>query len=80
MRTLVEKGVYFFFVVVSFMVLWNVTAFLWDSFIPWNYKSDAVFLFAVIPLLVIGAFLSASLLFKIIRKTKNDHSFDRGER
>ncbi|MFL8935223.1 hypothetical protein ACKA06_00360 [Rossellomorea oryzaecorticis] len=70
MRALKEKFIYFIFVIFIFIVLWKMTASLWDAFIPWNYKTDLIGLFVVIPLLAAAAFIIAGVMFKVIKNSR----------
>lgn len=70
MKALMEKFIYFIFVIFIFIVLWKMTASLWDAFIPWNYKTDLIGLFVVIPLLAAAAFILAGVMFKVIKNSR----------
>jgi hypothetical protein len=67
MNTLFEKIIYFAFTIFIFLVLWKVTFVLWDAFVPWNYKTDLIGIFVVIPALLAAAFILSSVSFKVIR-------------
>jgi hypothetical protein len=47
MKRLVERLIYLVFTLFIFSVLWKGTAFLWDAFVPWNYKTDLLGLLVV---------------------------------
>jgi hypothetical protein len=67
MKTLFEKIIYFAFTIFIFIVLWKITAAFWDAFVPWNYKTDLIGIFVVLPALVTAAFILSSVSFKVIR-------------
>ncbi|WP_226671094.1 hypothetical protein [Metabacillus litoralis] len=68
MRIVMEKIIYFVFTLFIFIVLWKITAVLWDAFVPWNYKTDLLGIFVVIPVLFAVSFVFASLSFKFIKE------------
>lgn len=68
-KTLFEKFLYFTITFVIFIVLWKVMAVIWEAFLPWNYKTDLIGIFVVIPALVAAAFILSSLCFKAIRNS-----------
>lgn len=45
-------------------------AVLWEALVPWNYKTDLLGFFVVIPLLITAAFILSSLSFKVIKGSK----------
>ncbi|WP_244888159.1 hypothetical protein [[Bacillus] enclensis] len=65
-----EKFIYFIFAIFIFIVLWKMTASVWDAFIPWNYKTDLIGLFVVIPLLAAAAFILAGVMIKVIKSSR----------
>jgi hypothetical protein len=67
MKILFEKIMYFAFTIFIFIVLWKITSALWDASVPWNYKTDLIGIFVVIPILVAAAFILSSVSFKVIR-------------
>ncbi|MGR3762909.1 hypothetical protein [Rossellomorea sp. NS-SX7] len=69
LKTLFEKIIYFAFTVFIFIILWNIMAALWEAFVPWNYKTDLIGIFVVIPALVAAAFILSSVSFKVIRNS-----------
>jgi hypothetical protein len=69
MKAVIEKIIYFVFTLFIFMVLWKITAAFWEAFVPWNYKTDLIGIFVVIPLLAAAAFILSSLFFKAIMKS-----------
>ncbi|MEI5906670.1 hypothetical protein WAK64_06315 [Bacillus spongiae] len=70
MKIVIEKIIYFVFTIVIFIVLWKITSELWESFVPWNYKTDLLAAFVVAPVLIVVSFILASLSFKVIKENK----------
>lgn len=69
MKLVLEKILYYTFTLFIFIMLWKVTAKLWEAFVPWNYKTDLFGLFIVFPALIVLAFIAASLCFKVIKNS-----------
>jgi hypothetical protein len=67
MKTVIEKIIYFVFTLFIFMILWKITFVFWEAFVPWNYKTDLIGIFVVIPMLAAVAFILSSLIFKVIK-------------
>jgi hypothetical protein len=67
MKTVIEKIIYFVFTLFIFMILWKITFVFWEAFVPWNYKTDLIGIFVVIPMLSAVAFILSSLIFKVIK-------------
>ena len=67
MKQLTEKVLFFIFTLLIFRVLWEITGFLWNAFVPWNYKTDLLALFVVIPLLFVASLSLTHLSFNIIK-------------
>ncbi|MGG4168913.1 hypothetical protein ABEW00_15840 [Rossellomorea vietnamensis] len=63
-KRLVERLIYLVFTLFIFIVLWKVTALLWDAFVPWNYKTDLVGLLIVTPILIALSFILSTLAFQ----------------
>ncbi|MBN8193304.1 hypothetical protein JI667_14230 [Bacillus sp. NTK074B] len=63
MKRLVERLIYLVFTLFIFIVLWKGTAFVWEAFVPWNFKSDMAMLFIVTPVLLGLSFILSSLAF-----------------
>ncbi|KPL58475.1 hypothetical protein [Rossellomorea vietnamensis] len=63
-KRFVERLIYLVFTLFIFIVLWKVTALLWDAFVPWNYKTDLVGLLIVTPILIALSFILSSLAFQ----------------
>ncbi|TYS81578.1 hypothetical protein FZC85_01820 [Rossellomorea aquimaris] len=64
MKRLVERLIYLVFTLFIFIVLWKGTAFLWDAFVPWNYKTDLLGLLVVTPILIALSFILSTLAFQ----------------
>ncbi|MGG3915431.1 hypothetical protein [Rossellomorea vietnamensis] len=64
MKRMVERLIYLVFTLFIFIVLWKGTAFLWEAFVPWNYKTDLLGLLVVIPILIALSFLLSTLAFQ----------------
>ncbi|WP_262371830.1 hypothetical protein [Rossellomorea aquimaris] len=64
MKRLVESLIYLVFTLFIFIVLWKGTAFLWDAFVPWNYKTDLLGLLVVTPILIALSFILSTLAFQ----------------
>ncbi|WP_229596398.1 hypothetical protein [Rossellomorea vietnamensis] len=69
MKRLVEWLIYLVFTLFIFIVLWKGTAYLWEAFVPWNYKTDIVGLFIVIPILSALSFILSTLVFQYIKNS-----------
>ncbi len=69
-KRILEKTIYSVFTLFIFIILFKVMAVLWDAFVPWNYKTDIVGLFVVIPILIAISFLLSSLSFEYIKNSK----------
>jgi hypothetical protein len=69
MKTVIEKIIYFVFTLFIFMIMWKITAAFWEAFVPWNYKTDLIGIFVVIPVVAAAAFILSSLSFKAIKKS-----------
>lgn len=67
MKQVVEWLIYLVFTLFIFIVLWKVTAVVWEAFVPWNDKTDFVMLFGVTPILLAGSFILSSLSFKFVK-------------
>lgn len=63
MKRLVERLIYLVFTLFIFIVLWKGTAFVWEAFVPWNFKSDMAMLFIATPVLLGLSFILSSLAF-----------------
>ncbi|WLR55577.1 hypothetical protein LC048_00720 [Mesobacillus subterraneus] len=70
MNQVLEKIIYFGFTIFIFIVLWKVTGELWETFVPWNYKTDLLGIFVVAPILIVSSFILSSYSFKVIRGSK----------
>jgi len=70
MRRVLEKIIYFVFTIFVFIVLLKVMDRLWEAFVPWNYKTDLLGIFVVIPILIAVSFILSSLSFKVVRGSK----------
>jgi hypothetical protein len=70
MKQVFEKVIYFVFTIFIFVLLWIITGKLWEAYVPWNYKTDLLGIFVVVPILVIVSFILSSLSFKVIRGSK----------
>jgi uncharacterized membrane protein YwzB len=64
LKRLVEKLIYLVFTLFILIVLWKGTAFLWEAFVPWNYKTDFAVLFIVTPIILAVSFILSSLAFQ----------------
>ncbi|EDL66480.1 hypothetical protein BSG1_03970 [Bacillus sp. SG-1] len=69
MKLMLERIIYYIFTLFIFLVLWNVTAEIWEAFVPWNYKTDLLGLFIVLPALLVLSFIISSLCFKVIKNS-----------
>jgi hypothetical protein len=70
LRIILEKMLYFGFVIIFFLILLNVTGILFENFIPWTFKTDLIFLVFGMPLITILSFILSSLTFNFIRESK----------
>ncbi|MEL3973320.1 hypothetical protein AAEO50_13615 [Rossellomorea oryzaecorticis] len=69
MKTMIEKIIYVVFTLFIFMLLWKITSAFWEAFVPWNYKTDLIGIFVVIPAMTAAAFILSSLSFKMIKNS-----------
>lgn len=69
MKRMVERLIYLVFTLFIFIVLWKGTAFLWEAFVPWNYKTDLLGLLVVIPILIALSFLLSTLAFQYTKES-----------
>ena len=69
MKNIIQKGIYFVFAIVIFILLWKIVTLTWDNFIPLNYKTNLLGALVVFPIMVVVSFILASITFKFIKKT-----------
>ncbi|MCA1064006.1 hypothetical protein QTG56_02135 [Rossellomorea sp. AcN35-11] len=69
MKQVLEKVIYYVFTLFILILLGKMTFKVWEAFVPWNYKTDLIGLFFVMPLLVAVSFILAGLSIKVLRKS-----------
>ncbi|MFG6494806.1 hypothetical protein P8610_05570 [Fictibacillus sp. UD] len=53
MKYFLRKIVYAVFSIILFIVLWNIMSWIWNAYVPLNYKTDLFGLFVVTPIILI---------------------------
>lgn len=70
MNQVLAKVIYFVFTIFIFSTLWKLTGVFWNSYVPWNVKTDLLVIIVVAPILIIFSFILSSLSFTVIRSSK----------
>ncbi|MCA0987328.1 hypothetical protein [Guptibacillus algicola] len=65
MRNVVRQAIYFVVTLFIFLFLWRVVGWLWELYVPFNYKTDFIGLLFVLPVMVGCSFLLASLMVRV---------------
>ncbi|BCB04171.1 hypothetical protein KH172YL63_23040 [Bacillus sp. KH172YL63] len=68
LKRIIDKVIYYVFTALIFSILFKIVISFWDTFVPWNYKTDLIGLFFVIPVLAGVSFILSGLLIEYLRK------------
>ncbi len=69
LKRLLEKVIFFMFSFFIFIILWKGITFVWDRYVPFNYKTDLLGLFIILPIMIIVSFILTALVYRIIRES-----------
>lgn len=69
MNQVLANIIYFVFTIFIFSTLWRFMGVLWNTYVPWNVKTDLLTIFVVTPILIVVSFILSSLSFKVIRSS-----------
>ncbi len=64
MKRFLRKIVYAVLSIIIFIVLWNVVSWIWNAYVPLNYKTNLLALFVVTPIMLIISYILPSIILE----------------